>query len=137
MTTHEAADILTRLADSFRDGPEIPILLSVSCHSPTAEEDGDGRHRLQVLTRAMLRFGPIKKSASGEIFWTQLQRPGLGFEMTVFANRTAVCRQVVVGEREIPALDAYLVPAAPARREPILEWHCDEGLFDPDTPVVS
>ena len=128
MTTHEAADLLERFGAALRHAENVPVRFSLTVHSPAVEPEADSRRRARTLIRAMLTLGRVEKSGGNETFWAEV-KPAEGFSVTVFANRRAVCRPVIVGIRTIPATEATLVPACPARFDPIVEWQCDESLL--------
>lgn len=128
MTTHEAADLLERFGAALRHTKNVPVRFNLTAHSPADELEADNRRRAQTLIRAMLTLGRVEKSGLDETFWAGVT-PAEGFSVTVFANRRAVCRPVIVGVRTIPATEATLMPACPARQESIVEWQCDESLL--------
>lgn len=49
-------------------------------------------------------------------------------KLSLSMERDLVCERVVVGKKEIPAVDELTVPARPAHTEDIVEWKCGSIL---------
>lgn len=67
-------------------------------------------------------------------FTPPLSYPWIRYHLVIEKQKT--CQQVQVGTRVVPAEPEKIIPATPAREEPILEWQCDEPLLA-EAPVAA
>lgn len=93
---------------------------------PTVELK-DQRFLIYYITREEIaqyaKLGGWTKQYDGND-WFGLKRTFGSIELYVYTDRDQVCRKIVVGQREVPAM-----PATEARTEDIIEWVCDESLL--------
>jgi hypothetical protein len=93
--------------------------------------------RKEVFADLARRMGTLKKAYGDNFMW--LKRDfGKHVQMTVSAERSAVCERIVTGTRDVPehVLPAREETLVEAHTEEIVEWRCPP-ILAPDTEAQN
>jgi hypothetical protein len=108
---------LRELADFLDAYPDVPV--------PYSNELNVFAQSKETLARLARLTSWQKQYCGGYFALTRSFGDGM-IVLSLNIERQVVCRQIVVGERVVPAQ-----PAQPERIEPITEWVCDDALLSP------